>query len=495
MTPDLLLGLDAGQTVIKAAVFDRDGAQLAVSTAHTPTASRHARWQERDMDVLWTAAATAIGEVVGLVGAQRIAAVGICGHGDGLHLVDERGEPVRAAVLATDSRAHNYAERLATSAGAAELMTLTGQQVSAFSAGPLLSWLRDHEPDVLRRARWMLFAKDWIRYRLTGEIGTDFTDASSTVFDIRARGWSPRALQLEGLAELSHLLPPVGASTEVIGAVLPGAAAATGLPTGTPVVRGAHDVDAAAAGMGAIADGATSVVMGTFSINQIVAGQPAVDPRWQARCFLTDDQWLHMSTSPSSASNLDWVLREFGPLDAAGEPDPVAAGRLAFGTSARHAPPVFVPLLFGGPFGDQVEAGFTGLRGWHTRADVLRAVFEGIVFTHRWHLDALAEQLPVRARPLRLGGGGSNSPAWSQLLADATGLVVEVTDSTQSGARGAALLAGVGVGSYRDLADATDAGTRVLRTHLPDSDRHGELSERYQRYLAAVTALRSLAPS
>ncbi len=495
MTPDLLLGVDAGQTVVKAAVFDQQGTQLAVSTAHTATSSRQARWQERDMGKLWTATATAIAAAAGRVGAERIAAVGICGHGDGVHLVDENGAAVRPAILATDSRAHEYAERLGTGAAAAELMALTGQQVSAFSAGPLLAWLRDHEPEVLRRARWLLFAKDWIRLRLTGDIRTDFTDASSTMFDVRARAWSPRALQLQGLVELSHLLPPISASTDVIGTVSSAAAAETGLPYGTPVVCGAHDVDAAAAGMGAIANGATSVLMGTFSINQIVAAEVAVDARWQARCFLVENRWLHMSTSPSSASNLDWVLREFGPLDEAGEPDPAAAGELAFGSDLQHPPPVFVPLLFGGPFGDRVEAGLTGLRGWHTRADVLRAVFEGIVFTHRWHLDALAERLPVQAQPVRLGGGGSNSSPWSQLLADSTGLTVEVTDSSQSGARGAALLAGVGIGFYSDLALAADAATRVIRTHHPDPARSAELAERYQHYLAAVAALRSLSSS
>jgi L-xylulokinase len=280
-------------------------------------------------------------------------------------------------------------------------------------------------------------------------------------------------------------------SAAVAGAVTPEAAALTGLRAGTPVVTGAHDVDAAAVGIGAVAVGSLSIVMGTFSINQVVAAQPVADARWQARTFLRPAQWLHMSTSPSSASNLDWALRQFGPWDSAGLP--------AHGTAIEEAAaatgdtPVYLPFLYGSPFGPGIGGAFAGLRGWHGRGHLIRAVLEGVVFNHRWHTDALGERFPVRQRPARLCGGGSRSPLWSQMLADALGTPVEVTDATEAGSRGAAVLAGVGAKAYADLDEAVAATVRVVRAHQPDPSGVDLLDGRYDRYRRVAEALDGVA--
>jgi L-xylulokinase len=256
------------------------------------------------------------------------------------------------------------------------------------------------------------------------------------------------------------------------------AAAETGLAAGTPVVTGAHDVDAAALGMGAATAGAVSIVMGTFSINQVASADFRLDHRWQARSFLSPGSWLHMSTSPSSASNMDWAVRLLGPHDAAAKPDFAAAVAAAAAVDAAEAP-LFLPFLYGSPHGAGIGAHFADVRGWHGRNHLLRAVLDGVVFNHRTHLDALRERF-VPTGPARLGGGGSRSPLWSQLLADAAGLAVEITDTDEAGARGAAALAGIGLGWYASPAEATAATVRVVRRHDPNPDP--VLEERYRRY-------------
>jgi L-xylulokinase len=306
------------------------------------------------------------------------------------------------------------------------------------------------------------------------------------------------------LGDLAPLVPPVLASAAPAGEVTRAAAEATGLRAGTPVVAGAHDVAAAALGIGAADPGAVSVVMGTFSINQVVADAPVTDPRWQARTFVRGGrglalgpdqqggvrQWLHMSTSPTGAANLEWAVRQLGPWRSAGVPDHDAAVREAMASPADGAP-VYLPFLYGSPHGTGLGAAFAGLRGEHGRPDLLRAVLEGVVLGHRWHVDALAERFPVRARPARLSGGGARSPAWSQLLADALGTPVEVTDATESGSRGAALLAGIGAGVYESPAAATAAAVRVVRRYEPDPAGAARLDERYARYRAVAAALES----
>lgn len=480
-----LLGIDAGLTVTKAALFDLHGQEIAVASAETRTTSPAPRWQERDMDELWTQTAAAIRRCLtdANIDPTAVRGVGSCAHSDGLYLVDDNLRPVRPAILATDSRAHTYAESYRRSDTA---LHLTGQAQSTYNPASILAWLRDHEPQALKRARWTLSCKDWIRLRLTGEVATDPTDASSFCTDVHTHNWSKDALAAFGLSELDDLLPTIVPSAAQAGAITKDAAEQTGLTAGTPVVTGAHDVDAAALGIGATGVGALSMVMGTFSINQIVADKPVTDPRWQARPFLRKAQWLHMSTSPSSASNLEWVLRQCGPWSQDGAPDHETA--IAEAVAARHSP-VYLPFLYGAPHGIDIGAAFVGLRGWHTRGDLLRGVLEGVVFNHRWHVDALADSFDVRARPARLCGGGARSTAWTQMLADVLDTTIEVTDAAEAGARGAALLAGVGAGVYHDLDDAVATSVRVLRSHSPNPEQTARLDAGYVRYRRTVDAL------
>ncbi len=484
-----LLGIDAGLTVTKAALFDIHGREISVASAETRTTSPAPRWQERDMDEVWTQTAAAIRRCLAGAGVDSAAVrgIGVCAHSDGLYLVDADLRPVRPAILATDSRAHAYAEAYRRST---DTMRLTGQAQSPYNPASVLAWLRDHEPQALHRARWTLCCKDWIRLRLTGEVAADPTDASAYCTDVHTQTWSTDALATFGLSELDCLLPDILPSAAPAGTITHTAAEQTGLAAGTPVVTGAHDVDAAALGIGACGVGALSMVMGTFSINQVVADTPVIDPRWQARTFLRPAQWLHMSTSPSGASNLEWVLRHLGPWSSDGAPAPEAAiaEATAEAAASRHSP-VFLPFLYGSPHGAGISAAFVGLRGWHTRGDLLRGVLEGVVFNHRWHVDALAESFDVRAHPGRLCGGGARSTAWTQMLADALDTTIEVTDAAEAGARGAALLAGVGTGTYHDLDDAVANSVRVLRSHSPDPDQAERLDAGFTRYRRVIDAL------
>lgn len=458
-----LLGVDAGQTVTKAVVLDARGVTVGTGRVDTLASSPRPGWHERDMTAAWNDAAAAMAAALRGVDPSSVVAVGLCGHGDGVYAVDAAGTPVRPAILATDSRAAGPASGFHTAAA----LELTGQAPSACSPASLWAWLRDHEPSTLDRTRWLLAAKDWLRLRLTGEVATDPTDASASFTDVATQRWSPSALELFGLSSLGGKLPPMRAPSSVAGHVLPEAAERIGLAAGTPVVTGAHDVDAAAVGLGAVADGAASVLMGTFAINQVVASEVRRDHRWLARSFLTPGRWLHMSTSPSSASHLDWAVRLLGPPDVAAA---IAAGAAVDPAGA----PLFLPFLY------STGAVFAGVRASHGRDDLLRAVLDGVVFSHRSHLDALRSAFPLPVA--RLGGGAARSPQWCQLLADATGVDVEVTDADEPGARGAALLAGVGVGWWGSVEDAAAATVSVVRRH--PARPSPVLDDRYAAYRA-----------
>ncbi len=486
-----LLGVDAGQTVTKTVLYDAEGHAYASARADTRVDCPYPRWQERNMLEAWRQTATAIASCLRSAGVagRDVAAVGICGHNDGVYPVDGNGRPVRPAILATDSRAYEYVAAYRADGTADKALPLTGQSPFAGSPAAVYAWLRDHEPAVLHTAEWLLFCKDWLRFRLTGVYATDPTEASASFTSVRDQAYSPEALALYDLDFVADKLPPILRPDEIAGRVTPEAGEVTGLAPGTPVVTGAHDVDAAAVGMGAVTSGAVSIIMGTFSINQIVAHDFRLDHRWQARSFLTPHSWLHMSTSPSSASNLQWATRLLGPYvyggsESAGRPDFGAAVSAAIAVDPSDAP-LFLPFLYGSPtlHGQVDGASFDGIRGWHRREHLLRAVLDGVAFNHRAHLDALRERFALTGAA-RLGGGGSRSVAWSQLLADVIGLPVEVTDTDEAGARGAAALAGIGLGWYASATEAATATVRAVRRH--DPVHNPELDERYERYLDLV---------
>lgn len=485
----LLLGVDVGGTVTKAALFDLDGRQRAVAAETGVSDSPRPRWLERDMDDAWAGCARAIRrclEAAG-VGGDAVAGVGIAGHNDGLYLVDAAHRPVRPAILAPDSRAHAYVDRWAREGRLEQVLEIAGLVPGPGSPASLVAWLAEHEPDALRRARWLLCCKDWLRLRLTGEVATDETDAATLFCAVRTRRPEPRLLELLGLPDVAAQLPPIHGSAEVVGAVTAAAAEQCGLRPGTPVVAGAHDVDCGAIGVGAVGDEQLSIMAGTWAINQLPAPDVRLDPRWEARPFVLPDRWLHMGTSPASASALEWFLRELGPH---GEDrfERVAAEIAAVLDEPSEV--TFHPYLYGSPHGADASAAFLGVRGWHRRGHLLRALFEGVVCNHRDHVAALREAFAPRGAA-RLTGGGARSEIWGQMFADGLGCEIEVPDVAEAGARGAAVLAGLGVGAWPDLAAACAATVEIARRHEPDAAgvaRFDELHARYTRLREAVAA-------
>ncbi len=491
-----LLGIDVGGTVVKAVLFDLDGTPVAAGDARSASRHPHPGWAERDAGDVWSACATAVGmcldQAAGTLaswpGAGAIAAIGLVGHGDGAYLVDAHGEPV-LAIAATDGRAVDEARMLATD----RALALSGTHPFPGSPPALAVWLAAHDPGVLDRSAAWLMSKDWLRFKLTGEIGTDETDASGAFTDVATGAYSDELIDAAGFTAWRRLLPPIRHSADVVGGVTAEAAAATGLALGTPVVCGAHDCDGAAIGMGAIEPGHLSLIAGTFSINQVVTPVLATDPRWQARRFVRPGEFLAMGTSPASASNLDWFLREFGPTgpDPLGTVNADVAGLIgAAGTDASTSP-VFLPFLYGAPHGFREGGGFVGVRAGHTRAHLLRAVFEGVVCNHRAHVDGLRDGFALTGAA-RLTGGGARSAVWTQMFADALAMTVEVPTAAEAGALGAAVLAGWGVGVWPELTEGVAAMTSVRAAFEPTAagiDRFDRLYRRYQRVVEVLSGI------
>lgn len=489
-----LLGIDNGLTVTKAVIFDADGTVLSVARRRVPQSLPKPHHVERDMDGLWSATAEAIAEAISLSGrpASDIAAVAATAHGDGLYLLDASRRPLGPGILSLDSRADGIVSSWQDKAAAA--LALTGQVPHASAPSALLAWIKAHEPERFGKIAHVLSCKDWLRFCLTAEIATDRTEASTAFTELASQTYAPEALALYGLEMLQHALPPILGPAAVAGRVTPEAAARTGLVAGTPVAAGLHDVTASALGIGGHAEGVVAIVAGTYSINEVVSADPKVDPRWFCRAAIAPGQWNNMAISPASAANYDWFLETLCAADLATHGAAIHAA-LAPEIDAALARPstlMFHPYLYGSPHGPAASASFIGLRGWHDRGDMLRAVLEGIVFNHRVHVDALREGFPVREA--RLTGGVSRNRAFAQMFADVLGMPVTTSRTEEAAAWGAALCAGAAVGLYASPLDDPRNLAAMDETLHPDPARVAAYETRYRLHCKLAAALAPLWP-
>jgi L-xylulokinase len=484
-----LLGIDVGNTVIKAVLFDLQGRQVAAHAIDGQSSTPEPGHVERDLDELWRNARDALQRCIADAGVdpRQIVAVGCAGHGNGLYLLDRDDRPL-IGIQSLDTRAASLAEELSAEHGEA-LHAATLQQPWPSQTPVLLSWLRSHRPETVDQAGTLLMCKDYITFKLTGRKVSDISDMSGCGLlllpDCR---YDDDLLALFGLEGLGHLLPPLVQPTEIVGSVTAEAAELTGLAEGTPIIGGYFDVISSALGSGVVAPGAASIIAGTWSINQYVSTEPVVDRSLLMVSAFGPGRYMIMDNSATSASHLEWYVREFVERgEHHDDPYGFCHRRLAE-VEPRLDDPYFHPYLYGSPLGAEYRAGFYGLAGWHGEGHLIRAIFEGVVFEHRRHIETLRAAGATIDRAT-LSGGGARSEVWAQMLADCLGIEISVAEGEETGALGAALGAGVGAGVFADYEQAVATMTRIRRVFTPDAAMASHYDHRFTTSRELTTAL------
>jgi xylulokinase len=471
-----------------------DGTALGQGTAAYQVAAPRPGWAEINPEHWWQATCIAVRAAVGPASAQ-VAGLAVAGQMHGLILCAERAVVLRPAITWLDRRAEAEAdefERLPET-----LRARLGNAPSPGLAGPILLWLSRHEPDAYWQARWMLQPKDWLRFRLTGQAATDPTDASGTLLanvapgelaadvapgewatDVAPGEWATDVVRALGLRP--DLLPPILPPTAVAGALLPSAAEHLGLPPGLPVAVGAADT-AASLLAADLPPQWGLLTLGTGGQLMVPSGTDPVGAAAGLNLFRSVDGGTYRLAGYQNVGvALDWVRRTLG-----------ASWDELYRTAARPwqaDTPVFLPYLVSERW-DQGGSGgaWTGLTLAHQRDDLLRAALEGVAFLLRGKLDDLRALSPPSPVALQLAGGGSQAPAWRQLLAEALAVPLHPVGTGWLTARGAAQLAAVAAGLVPD-AKATarsDQNTEVVT----GASRLAEPS--YDRFASAASSLQS----
>ncbi|MET0399781.1 MAG: xylulokinase [Longimicrobiaceae bacterium] len=492
MPDGLFLGLDVGTSGVKAVLVHPRGDVAASATVPLSLDAPRPGWAEQDPASWWAAGVAAVRRVLEARPGAAVAAVGIAGQMHSSVFLDGAGEVIRPALLWCDGRTTaECAEITERVGGEARLRELVCNPALEGFTLPKVLWLRRHEPAAFARLATVLLPKDYVRFRLTGELATEPSDASATLmYDTARLRWSGEIMAAVGLP--ASLLPPVGGSAETLGRVTAAAAALTGLAEGTPVVGGGADNACGAAGVGVVEPGEAVASWGTSGTVLAPLAEPRVDPGLRAHtfCHVVPGAWYLMGVVLSAGGAFAWHRDQLA-RELAGAAD--AEARLD--EEAASAPPgaggvTFLPYLQGErtPHRDAAARGaFTGLSLAHTRAHLTRAVLEGICFALRDSVSILRE-LGMAPGHLLLTGGGARSPFLRRLQAEVFGLPVTVVDREEGPAYGAALLAAVGAGAFPDLASAAYATLSRAPLEHPDPGVHAVYDEAYARFRAGYPA-------
>ncbi len=483
------LGIDIGTGGSRALLIDRRGeVKHAFTAPHEDMRMERPLWAEQRPENWWDAAQVAIRGVLAAAGATGadVAGVGLSGQMHGLTLLDREDRVIRPALIWCDQRSQAQVDWINGQVGRQAVLDSTANPVLTGFTLPKLLWVRDNEPQLYARVRRVLLPKDYVRFQLTGEYASDVSDASGTaLFDVVRRQWSSELASALGID--SAMLPQVYESPEITGRVSQRAAAATGLTAGTPVVAGAGDQAASAVGNGIVEPGVVSCTLGTSGVVFAHTDKPAYDPEGRVHtfCHAVPGAWHVMGVTQGAGLSLQWFRSQLAP-DATYD-DLVAEAA----SSVCCAQGLFwLPYLMGErtPHLDPcARGGWVGITAKHTRADLIRALLEGVSFSQRDCLEII-EHLGVRVDSVRLSGGGARSPFWRQMLADIFAKPA-VTLATQEGsAYGAALLAAVGTGEYGSVPEACRA---VIR----ETERLESRSYESQLYARGRQVYQALYPS
>jgi xylulokinase len=490
-----LLGIDVGTSGLKVILLDAAGATIDEATSGYAVRTPRPGWAEQDPDTWWEALRLAL-RILWDRGndPSAIAAIGLTGQMHSLVLLDAEGRVLAPSILWSDQRTADECAEITERIGAQGLLDHVANPALPGFTAPKVLWARKHWPDALDRAAHILLPKDFIRQRLTGEIATDASDASGTLlFDVRNRRWSMDVVRELGIDPT--MLPPVFEGNAITGSVHPAAAERCGLTAGTPVVAGGSDNAAAAVGLAAVDPGVLTLSIGTSGVifAPLDRFPDAIDGRLHVFCHALPDRWHLMSVTLAAGGSLHWLREVLSPvLPAAGDAAYDWLMDRAAEAPAGSAGLVFLPYLTGErtPVVDPAARGvFFGLNTGHRLEHMVRSVLEGVAFSQRQGLD-LMRRAGAATAVARGAGGGLSSPIWRQILADGLGVGLQLAGPGTGAARGAAVLAGLGVSMYGT--PSVGAAWDDLPVQAPDPVGVAAMEGPYAIYEALYPALREV---
>jgi len=471
------LGIDVGTSGTKTLLCDDSGKILAASTEEYPSYRPKPLWSEQNPADWWRATADSVRKALrkARVKGRDVQGIGLSGQMHGAVFLDKADKVLRRAILWNDQRTAAECDDITRAIGKRRLLRLVCNPALTGFTAPKILWVRKREPRIYEKARKVLLPKDYVRFRMSGQYATEVSDASGTLLlDIRRRQWSKpvlSALQID-----ADLLPECHESEDVSSEVSAAAARELGVPAGTPIVGGGGDQAAGAVGNGIVRAGVISATLGTSGVVFAFADEVQTDPEGRVHtfCHAVRGKWHVMGVMLSAGGAFQWYRNTLAEVEKAKARkrgrDPydllcAEAARAPDGSEGLF----FLPYLTGErtPHANpHAKGAWIGLTPRHTKAHLIRSLLEGVTYGMRDSLE-IVRGMGVPIRRIRVSGGGVRSRFWRQMQADVYGRSVSTINTSEGPAFGAALLAGVGTGAFKNVREACDSAVRVTSTTRP----------------------------
>lgn len=479
------LGIDCGGTFIKAALFDEQGNLHSLHRENVSVISETAGYAERDMQQLWSVCAEVIRLTIekSKIEPAAIKGVGISAQGKGAFLLDKQNRPLGRAILSSDQRSLEIVKQWQQDEIPQKLYPITRQTLWTGHPVSILKWVQENEPDRYAEIGSVLMSHDYLRFCLTGRLHCEESNISeSNLYNMTTGEYDQELADLLGVPDILEKLPPVIEPNKVAGYVTEEAAKVTGLAAGTPVVGGLFDVVSTARCAGLDDESKLNVVLGTWSVVSGITDNIDLsqDLAFVYGRYSEPDKFIVHEASPTSAGNLEWFVKQWSNLSYQEINEGIAALPPA-GSSV-----LFVPFLYGSNAGLGMQASFYGMQSYHTQIHLLQAIYEGVLFSLMTHLNRMFVRFP-KTNVLRVTGGPVKSAVWMQMLADLTGMRLEIPQVEETGCLGAALMAMQGIGEDINQVQALNAEMQIFE---PNKANYEAYQAKYQRYQKLTDALK-----
>lgn len=487
------LGLDIGTSAVKALLMDQNGEIAAENSESYPLSTPNPGWAEQNPADWWQASQKVIKDLIAEneIEAEKIKAISFSGQMHSSVFLDQKMEVIRPAILWSDTRTSKECREIEKRVGGIEELTklVSNPALEGFTAAKIL-WLRNNESANYKKVKKVLLPKDYIRYKLTGELGMDLSDAAGTLLcDVKAEDWSEEIMEL--LEIEPEIMPPVLRSVDVVGPVTAEAAAKTGLSTTTKVVAGGADNACGAVGSGIIKAGRVMASLGSSGVVVAQTDQPEADPEGRVHLFNHAVPGSHyiMGVMLSAGMSFKWMKEEMFNDEVGFE----QLNQEAAAVEAGSEDLIFLPYLYGErtPHADADARGvFFGISGKHKRGHFIRSVMEGVSFGLRDSLE-LIKARGVEVEEVRLIGGGAKSELWQQITADIFGETIGILNVEQGPAFGAAIIAGVGAGVFSDFESIVEELVDVVKKVEPIAENVERYEKNYEIYQGLYSDLKA----
>lgn len=483
----LYIGVDLGTSAVKLLLMNEDGKIENIASREYLLYFPNPGWSEQNPQDWFDQSMEGIKELLAGYPKEEVAGISFGGQMHGLVVLDEQDQVIRPAILWNDGRTGKETEYLNQVIGKERLSEYTANIAFAGFTAPKILWMKEHEPENFGKIRKIMLPKDYLAYRLSGSFCTDVSDASGMLLmDVKNRRWSEEMLKICGITE--EMLPKLYESYEVVGTLKAEITKDLGLSENVKVIAGAGDNAAAAVGTGTVGDGRCNISLGTSGTIFISSRNFGVDEHNALHSFAHADGNYHLMGCMLSAASCNkwWSEEILKTKDFKAEQEGIC--RLG----ENHV--FYLPYLMGerSPHNNpDARAMFIGMSMDTTREEMTQAVLEGVAFGLRDSLE-VARSLGIQLERTKICGGGAKSPLWKKMIANIMNLKVDVIESEEGPALGAAMLAAVGCGAYPDVETVAEKVVKVIDTIEPEADLVQKYEERYQEFRKIYPAVKEL---